>query len=321
MKNKTIDNIITRREKNLQKTKKTNKKIILDICGGSTPYSDGINNIDISKNKKVDFVMDISKAIEFPDCSVDEIISIGTLEHFQKKDFYFVLYEMIRVLKINGVIKISTPDIEKITKFVSKHGFLKNIDLVNQYIFGLQQDKYDIHLIGLSAKFFKKLLINSGFEKINTNDTNFYTRHDKRLMCFVTATKKRNEIPIDFLSEYKIENNLLTLNQSDKICLSNKQKSLNLFLPEYSKLNNQFLTIYLNQSIIHKQKIFFGNNIIKIKPVKSIKFYLLELKFSDYFVPKKININNDERKISAFLITNSKLKTNRIIKHIMELLR
>lgn len=321
MKNQIINKNISRQKINLLNAKKTNRKIILDICGGTTPYRDDINNVDISKNKKVDFVMDISKGIDFPDCSIDEVISIGTLEHFEKKDFLFVLFEMIRVIKVNGIIKISTPDIEKIANFINKQGFLKNTDLINQYIFGLQQNKFDFHFIGLSTKYFKKLLKNSGFEKINIDDTSFRTRHDQRLMCSVTAIKIKNEIPVDLLSEYKIESNLLTLASLDKICLSNGQTSFELFLPEYSKLNNQILTIYFNKSPILKQKILFGNNVIKIKPIKGLKFYLLDLEFSDYFVPKKININNDERKISAFLISNSTQKTKRAIKHIMGLLR
>lgn len=315
------DKINTKQVTNLLKTKKVNRKIILDICGGIAPYNSSINNIDIIKNKNVDFVMDISKGIEFPDNSIDEIITIGTLEHFKKKDFLFVLYEMTRILKINGTIKISTPDIEKIVKFINKFGFVKNTDLVNQYIFGLQQDEYDIHFIGLSAKYFKQLQKNCGFEHINTEDKNFLTRHDKRLMCSVSAIKAKNIIPVDLLSENKIENNLLALTSSDKICLSNKQTSFELFLPEYSKLNNQFLIVYFNQTPILKQKIFFGNNTIKIKPIKTIKTHLLELKFSDYFVPKELDINNDERRISAFLISNPTSITKRDIRHIIRLLR
>ncbi len=47
MKNQIINKNISRRKINLLNAKKTNRKIILDICGGTTPYRDDINNVDI----------------------------------------------------------------------------------------------------------------------------------------------------------------------------------------------------------------------------------------------------------------------------------
>lgn len=77
-------------------------------CGNN--YIAGWVNIDISG--KVDMYADLRKPLPFPDQSVDFIFTEAVMEHFNYLDGLKLLIECHRVLKPEGVIRVSTPDLD-----------------------------------------------------------------------------------------------------------------------------------------------------------------------------------------------------------------
>lgn len=96
-----------------------NKIIQLNIGCGEMILSDYIN-CDLY-NDNADIKCD-AKVLPFEDNSVDKIIAIHIIEHFDFKEFFDVLREWNRVLKTNGILWIETPDfLESCKKFVNSN--------------------------------------------------------------------------------------------------------------------------------------------------------------------------------------------------------
>jgi len=90
------------------KKKRTSKKsgIKLDLgCGLNK--KEGYIGVDAMPYPGVEYICDVDKGIPFKDNSVDEIYTSHFLEHV--KDFQFVMEEIWRVMKPNGVVEIIVP--------------------------------------------------------------------------------------------------------------------------------------------------------------------------------------------------------------------
>ncbi len=119
----------------------------LDICGGRNPWKPGeFLNVDIADLPKVDLVFDIRRRFPIADSVIAEIFSAATLEHFREKDNIHILREFYRILQPEGLLQVSTPDIEAIAR-----GLLAGDDLaiINQHLFGKFKgdttEDYDLH--------------------------------------------------------------------------------------------------------------------------------------------------------------------------------
>lgn len=75
--------------------------------GSGTKYLKGYINLDFEPSLNPDIVCDLDKGLPFPDNSIDEVYSEHLLEHV--KDILFVLKEIKRVLKPNGIFKSRVP--------------------------------------------------------------------------------------------------------------------------------------------------------------------------------------------------------------------
>jgi SAM-dependent methyltransferase len=80
-------------------------------CGPNTPY--GWMNSDIQPGPGVDVVADILKGLPLPDDSFDYIVSIHVLPEIALADQGKALTELRRVLRPDGVLRLSLPDLEK----------------------------------------------------------------------------------------------------------------------------------------------------------------------------------------------------------------
>lgn len=77
-------------------------------CGND--YREGYINVDLyDENIKVDQKFDVRK-IPYPDNSVDEILALHIIEHFDFYEGKEVLKEWYRVLKPGGKLILETPD-------------------------------------------------------------------------------------------------------------------------------------------------------------------------------------------------------------------
>ena len=106
-------------------------------CGND--IKEGFINIDVKKefgnsigNNLTFLVCNISKGLPFKNSTFDFVLAQDILEHFDKYLFHVVLSEIIRVLKINGIIQLRVPDFEIILNEITnkKLNFFDMLDLI-----------------------------------------------------------------------------------------------------------------------------------------------------------------------------------------------
>lgn len=94
--------------------KKYKGPIKLNIgCG--TDYKDGWVNIDNNSDNnidKLDLNWDLRKPLPFKDGTVDFIFNEHFIEHLTVEEGQDVIKNLMRLLKVGGVLRIATPDLE-----------------------------------------------------------------------------------------------------------------------------------------------------------------------------------------------------------------
>lgn len=156
----------------------------LDISGGDAPYGHGFVNVDIRKLSSVDLVAD-ARLLPIRTGTIDEIFSCGTVEHFNLNDARRVLAEMHRVLRPGGKLVIGIPDLEAICRAYSSGDM--DFYLLNQYLYGAQNNPYDLHRSAFNFAKLKELLEAVGFVSIqrHTYDLPFHMReYMLKSVCF-----------------------------------------------------------------------------------------------------------------------------------------
>lgn len=126
-------------------------------------------NVDVIKTGATDLVLDIRTLPGIPENQVDMIYSCHVLEHFAHNEISGILASWYAVLKPNGEIRISVPDLDAITSI-----YQKNIDHFNvpgnqpwiALIYGGQKDQYDFHKTGFNFCWLKLLLESVGFTDV-----------------------------------------------------------------------------------------------------------------------------------------------------------
>jgi len=120
--------------------------------GSGTKLIEGYTNIDIANGQLV-------YPLPYEDESIDEIRASHILEHFSYRQTLEVLIEWNRVLKLDGIIKISVPNFDYIITNLKDHPMFEG------YIFGGQIDVYDFHHALFTEKKLKELLWKACFYK------------------------------------------------------------------------------------------------------------------------------------------------------------
>lgn len=136
-------------------------------CGKKYLGKDWIH-IDIINHDNVDIVCDIKKLTMFKDSSIDEIYACHVFEHFQKKEVEDVLKEWFRILKKEGILRISVPDFESIAKLYCTNNY--NIELFNGLVCGGQKNEYDFHYNIYDEKYLTIILKKVGFIEVRRYD-------------------------------------------------------------------------------------------------------------------------------------------------------
>ncbi|MDD2524064.1 MAG: methyltransferase domain-containing protein [Endomicrobiia bacterium] len=114
---KTKNFILQKKQlKNLKK--KMNPKTMLHLGCGRNYFNDWINIDNNSYNdiQKLDLHWDVRKKLPFKDNSVDFIYNEHFFEHLSIEESLSVLNDFKRILKPNGVIRISMPDLDEIVQ-------------------------------------------------------------------------------------------------------------------------------------------------------------------------------------------------------------
>jgi predicted SAM-dependent methyltransferase len=83
-------------------------------------------NLDIRKSKGVDYIS-LAYPLKFKKNSFDMVYASHVLEHFKKKETLKVLKEWVRVLKPNGILRISVPCFENLIKIYKTNSKITNV--------------------------------------------------------------------------------------------------------------------------------------------------------------------------------------------------
>ena len=139
-------------------------------CGSWRPV--GWINADRKEGPGIDISCDIREGLPLDSDSIDYAVSIHALPEVPYPDLIPVLGELKRVLKLNGVLRLSLPDIEKtIQAYLRKD---KNYFLIPDKEAASLGSKFIVHLIwyGYSRTFFtrdfiEELLLKAGFRGVS----------------------------------------------------------------------------------------------------------------------------------------------------------
>lgn len=126
-------------------------------------------NVDIRFTRCVDVVDDIRRLARFPAGWADEIYACHVLEHFDFAETDAVLRRWTRVLRPGGVLRISVPDLDRITAIYQANlqHFRKPGNLPwTGLIYGGQENPYDYHKNGFNFTSLKHQLEGLGFTAI-----------------------------------------------------------------------------------------------------------------------------------------------------------
>ena len=78
--------------------------------GSGVDYRNDCLNMDINTNVKADIYRDITRGLPFEDNTFDVVYMHHILEHIRDNDdFFFIINEVFRVLKIDGIFDICVP--------------------------------------------------------------------------------------------------------------------------------------------------------------------------------------------------------------------
>lgn len=130
-------------------------------------YIPGFIHVDAVNFDHIDHVATIDNLSFIQDNSVDLIYNCHVLEHFKRNDVVRVLKEWNRVLKPNGILRISVPDFRALCEVYIR---TKDLNLVVGPIFGRQNYLYNIHYNIFDEVSLTKNLLDAGFTDINRYD-------------------------------------------------------------------------------------------------------------------------------------------------------
>ena len=132
-------------------------------------YDEKMINCDLYESK-VDIRLD---AVELPfkTESVDEIVAMQLLEHLSIVDADRAIKEWNRVLKINGILYIGVPDLERCLALAEA---IKGMGpyrwkTISMFIYGSQTDEGQYHKSGYAPEYLEAFLEDNGFKVENIN--------------------------------------------------------------------------------------------------------------------------------------------------------
>ena len=143
---------------------------------------DGWINTDSDKSLKRCGYLDVTEKFPYEDNSVDYIFSEHMIEHISLQDGKFMLEESFRVLKNDGKIRISTPDLKFLIELYNDN----KTDLQKKYVdYNVNHPAYDVfttidtyvinnfvrawgHVFIYDKKVLKDLLESVGFTKVKS---------------------------------------------------------------------------------------------------------------------------------------------------------
>lgn len=137
-------------------------------CGAK--YIEGYIHVDKNNLSHIDYVCDLSDLSVFEDESVELIYASHVLEYYSFIEVIPVLKEWYRVLKKNGILRLSVPDFDKLIKVYELTN--SNIDRIIGPMFGRMEindfdsTKLIFHNTVYNRKKLESVLSESGFQSL-----------------------------------------------------------------------------------------------------------------------------------------------------------
>jgi predicted SAM-dependent methyltransferase len=124
----------------------------------------GFINIDGLPSSHIHYIRPINDLSPFQDESVSLIYASHCLEHFSHQEVLTVLKEWFRVLKINGVLRVSVPDFDLLLDIYQDNDL--DLNTIIYPLMGSQINKYDFHMIAFNQSNLTELFNQAGFSKV-----------------------------------------------------------------------------------------------------------------------------------------------------------
>ena len=99
----------------------------LHIGCGTNILPKPFENLDGREFEGVDHVSSASDLKQFDDGTFDMVYASHILEHHPRNDVESVLKEWVRVVKVDGIVRISVPSFKSATQIYDKTGKLENV--------------------------------------------------------------------------------------------------------------------------------------------------------------------------------------------------
>ena len=177
-------------------------------CGSN--YLKDYINIDLPSsehsvmNVKVDATADITKDLNFPENSVDEIKLLHVFEHFPRTIALAQLIKWHYWLKIDGILIIETPDFRASIKQFLEAPYKQQMAIV-RHLTGDQSDRWAFHVDQLWDERFETTLSAFGFHITDIVKTK-WNRWPELASITVTAIKLENR---EIKNQFEVATNLL----------------------------------------------------------------------------------------------------------------
>jgi len=136
-------------------------------------------NVDIVPNPNIHYVHDIRILDMFASESVDLLYASHVMEHIPRHELDGVITEWKRVLKKDGVLRISVPDFDNLLKIYTASG--NDINSILAQLLG-QEPPYNNHYSVWNWNFIQKFFVDRGFSSVRRWDpqaAEHYTMHDR----------------------------------------------------------------------------------------------------------------------------------------------
>jgi predicted SAM-dependent methyltransferase len=125
--------------------------------------------LDINPGPAVDMVGDVRDLSRLETGSCSEIYASHVLEHLSyRHELAPVLTELFRLLRLGGVLMVSVPDLETLSRlFIHPETAPPDRMAIMQMMFGGQEDAHDRHLTGFNFQILGTYLHQAGFREID----------------------------------------------------------------------------------------------------------------------------------------------------------
>ncbi|MDP8217192.1 MAG: hypothetical protein P9M03_00500 [Candidatus Theseobacter exili] len=155
---------LLKKRKSIRLLKKTDKLHL----GCANIRIENYINIDAVRLPEVDFQCNLKRLYDFfPENSISEIYICHALEHLPARFISLYLKQFYYILKVNGILRISVPDIAKImTVAKTKDWSDDEIELLQGVTGGGQDHKYNYHKSFFWPEYLKRKLEQANFRNI-----------------------------------------------------------------------------------------------------------------------------------------------------------